>query len=337
MTTVVQRRVAAPHALNMPTLRGERVVQRLSGETMGTTWSVVALLPPCTSAEALHASIARRLEAVVAQMSAWESRSELSCFNGGLPGSTHALPPEFFHVLDYALSVAAETKGAYDPTIGALSALWGFGPGNNLKEVPAEEAIEAARGLCGWQRLRLLRNKREAIQPGGTIIDLCAVAKGFAVDHLADGMRAFGSSDFLVEIGGELRGEGCKPDGTPWWVAIEAPRTGLSKFPDTVIALHALAVATSGDQHRCFECGGSRYAHTLDPRTGYPVRNGIVSVTVVAETCMEADALSTAFYVLGEEEGLAFARRRGIPARFVLEEDGQLRERLSPAFTAMTI
>jgi FAD:protein FMN transferase len=336
VTTVLQKRVAVPHALNVSHLTGEKVVQRHFGETMGTTWSVVALLPVCTSAETLRAAIARSFDPVVSQMSAWEPRSDLSRFNAASPGSTRALPAEFFAVLDYALSIAAETKGAYDPTVGALTALWGFGPGNNPKEVPDEEAIEIARGLCGWRQLGLSRRNKEAIQPGGMIIDLCAVAKGFAVDRLADGVRALGSSDFLVEIGGELRGEGCKPDGTPWWVAIEGPRAAHSKVTETVIALHGLAVATSGDKRRNFQCGGRWYAHTLDPRTGHPVQNGVVSVTVVADTCMEADALSTALYVLGEEDGLACASRRGIPALFVLEDGDLLRESLSPAFTAMT-
>jgi len=335
VTAVRERLIAIPRTVAVPPLRGESVVQRLHGETMGTTWSAIVVGPPRMSSDALNVAIKRALDNIVAQMSAWLPHSDLSRFNRAEPGSTHELPAELFCVLDYALAVASETDGAYDPTVGALTALWGFGPENNPQDVPDKEAMGTARGLCGWRRLRLSRSEREAVQPGGLIIDLCAVAKGFAVDSLADVVRALGCTDFLVEIGGELRGEGCKPDGTPWWVAIEAPRAAAS-VPDTVIALHGLAVATSGDQRRNFERGGRRYAHTLDPRTGHPVRNGVVSVTVVADTCMEADALSTALYVLGEELGLAFARRRGIPALFVLEDGGGLRERLSPAFTAMT-
>jgi FAD:protein FMN transferase len=302
---------------------------------MGTTWSVTALLPARIPAETLTAAIARSLDAVVSQMSAWVPQSDLSRFNRAEPGSCHALPAEFFCVLDYALSVAAETDGAYDPTVGALAALWGFGPEGRASRAPSDEAIAAARARCGWERLRLTRNARRAVQPGGLTIDVCAVGKGFAVDCLADVMRAHGCTDFLAEIGGELRGEGCKPDGSPWWVSVEAPRAA-SNMPQTLIALHDVSVATSGDQRRYVEHGGRRYGHTIDPRTGYPVSNGIVSVTVVARTCMEADALSTGLYVMGEEAGRRFADRHGIAALFVMEDEHGLRESLSPAFDAMT-
>lgn len=331
---VPERQVAIPRRLIPPRVAGETVVRRLQGETMGTTWSAVAAAPARLSVDTLDAAILRALDTVVSQMSAWETLSHLSRFNRAEPGSVHDLPPEFFTVLDYALTVAAETNGAYDPAAGALTALWGFGPEGRGRCVPGDAAIAAARAASNWRRLSLQQGSRSAMQPGGLVVDLCAVAKGFAVDCLADVMRAHGCAGFLVEIGGELRGEGCKPDGTPWWVAVELPR-GAAGLPDTLIALHGLAVATSGDHRRYFEHEGCRYGHTIDPRSGRPVQNGVATVTVVAESCMEADALSTALFVLGEDDGLRFAEQRGISAMFVLTGENGLRQRVSPAFAAM--
>lgn len=334
MTAIPERQVAVPRTLIPPRVAGETVVRRLQGETMGTTWSAVAAAPARLSVDTLDAAILRALDTVVSQMSAWETLSHLSRFNRAEPGSVHDLPPELFSVLDYALTVAAETNGAYDPAAGALTALWGFGPEGRGQCVPSDGAIAAARAVSNWRRLSLQQGSRSAMQPGGLVVDLCAVAKGFAVDCLADVMRAHDCTGFLVEIGGELRGEGCKPDGTPWWVAVEPPRAAAA-LPDTLIALHGLAVATSGDHRRYFEHEGRRYGHTIDPRSGRPVQNGVAAVSVVAESCMEADALSTALFVLGEEDGLRFAGQRGIAALYVLDDGSRLRQRVSPAFAAM--
>lgn len=328
------RRVAVPRNLHPPRVTGERVVRRLRGETMGTTWSAVVIAPPRLSVDRLDASILRALDTIVSQMSAWETLSHLSRFNRAEAGSVHDLPVEFFSVLDYALTVAAETNGAYDPAAGALTALWGFGPEGARPRLPDDAEIADARAASSWRRLCLLQSPRSAVQPGGLVVDLCAVAKGFAVDCLADVVRAHGCTDFLVEIGGELRGEGCKLDGTPWWVAVEPPRA-CAGIPETLIALHGLAVATSGDHRRYFEHEGRRYGHTIDPRSGLPVRNGVVAVTVVAETCMEADALSTALYVLGEDDGLRFAEQRGIAALYVVDDGSGLRQRVSPSLAEM--
>ncbi|ALD93712.1 Membrane-associated lipoprotein involved in thiamine biosynthesis [Cupriavidus gilardii CR3] len=169
-------------------------------------------------------------------------------------------------------------------------------------------------------------------------IDLCAIAKGYAVDAVSAWLSARGVSHHLVEIGGELRGEGVKPDGMPWWVELESPPAADDAAADaarTVVALHGLSVATSGDYRRYFDSGGRRYAHTLDPRTGYPVSHALASVTVLHRRCMMADALSTALTVLGPEAGMAFATQRGIAARMLLRTPSGFTERMSPAFAAM--
>jgi thiamine biosynthesis lipoprotein len=325
------RRVLIPS--HVPTLaplagRAAQVVSNvvsLAGETMGTSWSVKAVTR--TPPEHLGPLIERCLSLVVAQMSQWQSGSDLSRFNSA-PAGMHALPDEFFLVLQYALALARDTGGAYDPTLGALTELWGFGASGRRRAKPGPAAIDQARARGGWQRVTLDASRRTAFQPGGVQIDLSSIAKGFAVDLVSGALVKCGIADYLVEIGGELRGSGTKPDLSPWWVEIEGAC-------DLVIALQGISIATSGDARRYFDDGGRRLSHTLDPRTGRPIADDLASVTVIASSCMKADALATALSVLGMEEGMRFAAARAIAARFVIRGAGGPVERMTPAFAEM--
>src|SRR5690606_9477583 len=157
-------------------------------------------------------------------------------------------------------------------------------------------------------------------------------------DEVARFLLHQGIANLLVEIGGELRGEGLKPDGTPWWVALERPRgthAARRPLPETILALTGLSVATSGDERRYFDVAGRRYSHTVDPATGAPVTPDLVSVTAVADDGMTADALATALLVLGPEAGPAFAAEHGIAARFVRHDGLLLAEQMTPAMAAM--
>jgi thiamine biosynthesis lipoprotein len=301
-------------------------VVSLAGETMGTSWSVKAVtrMPP----DHLNPLIERCLSLVIAQMSQWQSGSDLSRFNSAPAGSWHALPDEFFFVLQYALALARDTEGAYDPTLGALTELWGFGVSGRRREIPGLGAIDQARARAGWRRVTLDASRRAAFQPGGVQLDLSSIAKGFAVDLVSEALIKCGTADYLVEIGGELRGSGTKPDLSPWWVEIEGAR-------DLVIALHGVSVATSGDARRYLEDRGRRLSHTLDPRTGRPIADDLASVTVIAASCMKADAIATALSVLGAEQGVQFARDRGIAARFLSRGPDGPQERTTPAFETM--
>jgi thiamine biosynthesis lipoprotein len=318
--------VLEPRALQPPR-DGE--LATVKGTSMGTTWTVQAIVG--NPGVDVRAVVERALADVIAQMSTWEPDSHLSRFNRAAADTWHTLPHECFEVLSYALSLARATDGAYDPTIGALVDAWGFGASGARTSPPSTQAIEAARARCGWQRIRLSLLERRAHQPGGVAIDVASIGKGFAVDHVARALETHGLMHHLVEIGGELRGAGCKPDGSPWWVEIE--RVGPDA-PRILVALHQLSIATSGDYRRYLEHDGRRYSHTLDPRTGWPVDNDLVSVTVLARECMHADALATALYVLGLEQGLAFARARGIAALFQQRTAGALATHWSPAVEA---
>ena len=170
-------------------------------------------------------------------------------------------------------------------------------------------------------------------QPGGLRLDLSGIAKGYAVDLVAERLTALGFNSVLVEIGGELRGSGIKPDGHPWWVDLEAPPG--SPFDPCRFALHGGAIATSGDYRRALTHEGRRYAHTLDPLTGRPVAHGLASVTILAESAMVADAQATAVTVLGPDLGYEYASRNGLAALLVDHRQGRWRERMTPALARM--
>jgi FAD:protein FMN transferase len=303
----------------------------LQGLTMGTTWSV-RLYAEGRSLAALEAEVQARLCDVVDQMSQWQGDSALCRFNRAPPGWI-TVPELLFRVMACALDVAERTGGAFDPTLGRLADLWGFGPSGGREAPPSASDIAAALGAAGWRRLELDGPGRRLKQPGGVALDLSGIAKGFAVDHLAEHLAASGVGSFLVEIGGELKGSGVKADGQPWWVALEAP-PGAETLPRTVVALHSLSAATSGDYRRYFEHDGARYAHTLDPRSGLTAA-GLSSVTVLHQSCMIADALATAIGVLGLQQGFALAETMGVAAWLALREGNGATERLSPALLEM--
>lgn len=329
------RHVLIPPLINPvapPKGTGPQDIAFLQGETMGTGWSARFVCPPGLHVPALLPRIDAVFARIIDQMSTWAPGSLISRFNGAPPGMRFDLPDDFFTVLDVALTLAEETGGAFDPAMGALTSLWGFGPGEARKVPPSEDESQKARAQCGWQRLSFDRQAQTLTQPGGVQLDLSGIAKGYAVDQLGAVLEAARIHHYLAEIGGELKGRGVKPDGTPWWAALERP-PGFEGAGEYIAALHGLCVATSGDYIRYFESGGVRYAHALDPRSGAPASNGIVSVTVFHESCMRADALATALGVMGLEEGMAFARAKNVPVLFLLR--GQAAAHISPAFAAM--
>ncbi|WP_425478921.1 FAD:protein FMN transferase [Lysobacter antibioticus] len=299
---------------------------------MGTRWSV-KLIARASALPMLERGIQARLDQVVAQMSTWEAGSDLSRYNRSAAGSVQTLPAEFAEVMAAALALADDSDGAYDPTVGPLVDLWGFGPAGARAYAPDARTIADAQTRVGWRRLRFDAAARTLEQPGGAYVDLSSIAKGYGVDRVADYLLEQGIADCLVEVGGELRGHGRKPDATPWRVAVERPG-GSEDEAAAVIALDGLAIATSGDYRRFFDADGRRYSHTLDPRSGRPIAHALASVTVLHAQCMQADALATALTVLGAQAGMAYANRHGLAALFVLREGEGFVTRTTPAFVA---
>jgi thiamine biosynthesis lipoprotein len=328
------RRVAIPRELSLSALRRpDGPLQSLRGTTMGTSWNVT-WVGLADAADTVRAAIERTLARVVAQMSPWEPQSDISRFNAGRVGAWIPLPHDFCEVMACALCIAEESDGCCDPALGTLINLWGFGPQPAPPERPSSADINAALGQSGWRNLAFDPSSRRLMRSKPAHLDLCGIAKGYAVDLVARTLRQYGIVDALVEIGGELTGHGVKPDGTPWWVAVDNPAG--ANLPPIVVALHGLAIATSGCE-RHFQHAGAIYSHTLDPRTGVPIDNGMVTATVLHDSCMQADAYATALMVMGPERALAFAEEKQLAAviRYRPASHDAIAEALSTPMQAM--
>lgn len=315
------RRVLIPRDVPADALRGAGSglpLCELAGKTMGTFWSARLQLPRGLNLEWVEAALTSSFGLVIRQMSHWDETSELCRFNRSEAGTWHELSPELFQVLSRAVEVARISDGLLDPTLGEIVDLHGYGP--SCSSHP--ERLPAARGRAGWQKLKL-DPKGRVWQPGGLRLDLSSIAKGYAVDLAAERLSSLGVEHFLIEIGGELRGQGCKPDGEPWWVSLARPSNDL---PETVVALCGLSVATSGDAFR---------RHLIDPRTSLSTDDVLASVSVFAKECMDADAWATALFIAGADEGLKLAERQKLPALFTLRTGNGHADRWSSALEAM--
>jgi thiamine biosynthesis lipoprotein len=306
-------------------------LHKLSGASMGTHWSLA--IAGAIEAPDVVALVQAELDAVVAEMSQWEPASELSRFNSAEAGSWHHLSSGFFDVLREGLDIAERTQGAFDPTLGAVIDLWGFGAATPEVLPPDDVMLAEARTASGWRRLELDRSAQRAHQPGGLKLDLSGIAKGHGVDRVAGALEQARHVSFLIEVGGEVVARGVKPDGQPWWVDIEAPPG--ADLPPIRIGLFNAAVATSGDYRRYLDLDGARLGHSFDPRTGTPLACAPASVTVIHPECMIADALATAIAVLGAEAGLALAEQEKVAAIVIDRHQDTWRRTLSSVALAM--
>ncbi|WP_326523599.1 FAD:protein FMN transferase [Sphingomonas sp.] len=295
---------------------------------MGTSWSAKIVDPAAPPADGWSPVVDAALDRIIVEMSQWVADSTLSRFNRAPVGSWQDMPADLRRVVDAGRAIGQASGGAFDIAGGALADLWGFGPPGARRGLPADADVAAALARSGGDAIESMGDR--ARRTRDVALDLSGIAKGFAVDAVAAALAGAGASDLLVEIGGEFAGRGIRPDGQPWWVDLETP-PGISIAP-LRIALHGLAVATSGDYRRFVAHEGRRLGHTIDPRTGRPIENGVVSASVIAGDCMTADGWATALTVLGVDAGMAAAERQGLAARLVTR-DG--REYLSPALVAM--
>jgi thiamine biosynthesis lipoprotein len=314
-------------------------VRQLGGATMGTTWSLKLSLPegaPEAWVRAIADTVQARLDRVERLMSTWDSTTQLSRFNRSSDTTAIRLSLETMEVLSISADIGRASGGALDVTVGPLVVAWGFGPGagDRTPEPPGQALLDSLRGRVGLDRIRIDSEHSTAAKTVPDVeVDLSAVAKGYAVDQAASGVAALGVPDFALEVGGEVRASGRRPDGTGWTVAVEAPVPDMRSVY-RVLQLRDEAVATSGDYRDFYEIGGVRYAHIIDPRTGRPVRWKGFSVTVVHREAARADAWATALAVLGPDEGFSLAEREGLAVLFVLQTDGRLEARATAPMEA---
>lgn len=285
---------------------------------MGTTYSITVVadqLPP----DDLSQQIDRLLSKVDRSMSTYKDESEISRFNRLSVGQTQKISSEFAEVIRISQKIWHQSNGAFDPTIGPLVDLWGFGPVDREGQVPSSESIEQVLSNVGFESIVLEDLTLSKLAP--VALDVSAVAKGYAVDLVANHLEMLALPDYLVEIGGEIRVSGTNPDGQPWRIALEQPQ--LFAAVDRVIEISDSAIATSGDYRNYFEKDGVRYSHTIDPRTGMPIRHKLASVSVIAESCAEADAWATALSVMGAVESKKLANQLGLAVYMLVREDDQ--------------
>ena len=299
---------------------------------MGTYYRVTMAGPiPRKVVGELRVAVMAKLERLNAALSTWLEDSEVSRFNRSAAGEWATMSEDFAKVVGEALAVHAASGGAFDCTVGPAVKLWGFGDPNTRIEPPPADAIVAAKSRIGSKKLEL-DAKRLRKTAAGVEADFSAIAKGYAVDEVAAMLERFGVTSYLVDIGGELRGRGGREPGGAWRVGIEAPRSGeRGVYKNMVLAVDDASVATSGTYRNYFDAAGKRYSHTIDPRTGAPVTHDLVSATVVAPTCMTADAWVTAFMVLGPEAGYDVAVAGGMAVLFIRSTDDGFVERATPA------
>lgn len=313
----------------------------VNGQTMGTTWEIRV------AGEGLNERLRRdvlamaeaRLDEVDGWMSNWNPDSDVSRFNAARTTDPVPVAYETGAVVAYAVEVAKWTGGAFDVSVGPLVRLWGFGHGARLGERPSDAEIDEAMSHTGARLMRVGRGSRGTgsflRKSDPTLeIDLSAIAKGYGVDHLADGLIALERLDFMVEIGGEVYAAGERPGGGPWQIAIEQPRED-GRAIQAIVGLSDRAMASSGDYRIFYREGDERISHTIDPRTGRPVVGGPAAVTVVAPSTTQADAWATAIMVMGADEGLALAEQWEIGAMALLRGDGgEIIERRNAHFPA---
>ncbi len=300
---------------------------------MGTTYSVKVTDPPANlRLEALKAAIEDRLDALNASMSTYQSDSELSRFNARGDTGWFAVSEALAIVVAEALRVGDLTGGAFDITVGPLVNLWGFGPETRPEKVPSDEELEQALSRVGRHHLEV-RTPSPALRKAiaDVYVDLSAIAKGYAVDEIAQLLESMGVESYLVEIGGELRVRGLNARGEPWRIAVEVPSPGQRAIK-RVIRPGAGGVATSGDYRNYFEQDGRRYSHTIDPSTGRPIDHRLASVTVVHPAAMTADALATGLMVLGPEAAFDVAQRFDLAVFLITKTDAGFVERYTRAF-----
>lgn len=287
----------------------------LSGPTMGTRWSALFYQAAGFDPQSVRAALQAAVDAVDMQMSTWKPDSNLMQVNAAPVGHWIKVPEQLLDVLRLALDIGRASGGAFDIGMGDAVSAWGFGsseaaPGQiraalECERRPARDVLELD------VELGLVRKSAPIT------LDLNGIAKGYGVDRLAEIMLTFGISSGLVGIDGEVRALGLRPDGSPWSIAVEAPGYDR-RAAHSVLALQDAAVATSGDYRHWVVIKDRRLSHTMDPRRGAPLMEPPASVTVVAQTCAEADAWATALMVLGSQTGAALARRLRLNALFLM-------------------
>ena len=293
---------------------------------MGSRWTV-RLDCDDVQAAALTAVCAQAVEVVEQQMSNWRAGSDLNRLNAAPLGEWVNLPAHLMNVLEMAGQIGRASDGVFDVGVGDLVQAWGFGPAQGVADPKAIGAL-MGKPIRSFDALQLDMAAGRARKTAAMSLDLSGIAKGYGVDVLAAVLADHGVTQCLCGLDGELVARGLRPDGKPWAVALEQPdptrRAGRS-----MVELTDRAIATSGSYRHFVTLGNLRVSHTMNPRTGGPAVGALVSVSVLHDSCMQADAWATVLMVLGDQAGPEFAKAQGLQAIFLAEVGGEIRETLT--------
>jgi thiamine biosynthesis lipoprotein len=308
----------------------------IQGLTMGTTYHITVVSGFFQGISGLKEKIDARLEEINRSMSTYQKDSEISRFNRFKEaGRKFKVSDDFFQVMRAGQTIYRLSEGAWDATVNPLVELWGFGSGPRKNKAPSQSEIAALLPDVGFSNIEILAPGFLLKKRAEVSIDLSSIAKGYGVDQVADVLRKNGFKNYLVEIGGEILAAGHRKDGGKWRIGINRPQAEAA-FNEVykVVELSNRAFATSGDYRNFFEVNGVRYSHVIDPRTGYPVSNGVVSVSIIADTCTLADGLATAVMVMGADKGLDLINRlAGVEGLIIVKKkDGTLVDHYSKGF-----
>ena len=302
---------------------GTRYEVRLAAGDEQSVW------PP---GEQVQLRVDERLAEINRRMSTYDPESELSRFNRLNSSEWFGVSAETVKVVALALEIAERSSGAFDPTIGPVVNLWGFGPEKHREKLPSDEAVVEALGRVGYKQISV-RREPPAIKKAkpDLYLDLSGIAKGYASDAISSLLLELGYENTMVEIGGEVRARGVKADGSAWRIGVEQP-DNRGRGLQVVAHLIDAGMASSGDYRNFFEHEGIRYSHTIDPTTGRPVTHSLAAVSVVAASCMEADALATALLVMGDQKGYDWCQEQEVAAMFLARRGEKIVQLATPRF-----
>ncbi len=303
---------------------------QLTGTTMGTGYTIQwTEIPDSVDILQLQESIETRLEELNDLMSTYLTHSQLSGFNRSRETGWHSVEPELAELTLVALEISRQSEGAFDVTVGPLVNIWGFGPDETEFSFPTQTEIDIAKRSVGY------RNLQARLEPAALNkqiidlhVDLSAIAKGYAVDQIAEILDRNRLQHYMIEIGGEVKGKGVAPHGEAWRIGIEAPQARQGNV-EAIISLNNVSVATSGNYRNFFEHEGVTYSHTINPVSGYPVKHNLASATVIHESAAMADAWATACMVMGPQKTYEIAQRKKLAVFLITQEDAQYKTTVS--------
>ena len=310
-------------------------ITQYSGETIGTTYSIkIVNGPQLDKRVALEIEIRNLFSELSMQMSTYIDSSEISRFNKATAAEPITATAPFLEVLNLAQQISVESGGAFDATVEPAVDLWGFGKLGRRTSPPSHEEVHNIKNYVGYQNISV-SGSTVSKKNDKTELDFSAIAKGYYVDAAGNLLAEKGYNNYLVEIGGEVVVKGKNVNDNPWRIGVDRPliEPTVDRGFEAVLELTDLAVATSGDYRNYFISDDSVFSHTIDPVTCRPIINGVASVTVIAPTCVLADAMATAIMVMGEKKGLEWVESKpGIETMIIVHSGSGFRVTSSSGF-----